>query len=178
MPENHLKPLVYDQNITGKSTKWPKSTSKRRNDAKKQQKRQKTSQKFTLKWPKPTFPCYTEAHLENQGGPLAALACELRSRGAPLVFSVGFGNILFLPARIRFTPNPPPQKTVYPYPTIPHPLDSGFTPTPTPTPYKTENRKIPTSYMTGVIHYPRPVHRKSPLLKHEGSLHPLGNRVN
>ena len=131
MPENHLKPLVYDQNITGKSTKWPKSTSKRRNDAKKQQKRQKTSQKFTLKWPKPTFPCYTEAHLENQGGPLAALACELRSRGAPLVFSVGFGNIFI----------PPPWKAARPYPDPPS--------------------------KAGVIPYPRPVHRKSPLLKHE-----------
>ena len=57
-PKNHVKLLVYDPNITGKSTKWPKSTSKHKSNAKTQQKRQKTTQNFTLKWPKPTFPFY------------------------------------------------------------------------------------------------------------------------
>ena len=41
MPKNILKSIVYDQNIAGKSTKWPNKTSKHQNNAKKQQKLQK-----------------------------------------------------------------------------------------------------------------------------------------
>ena len=79
-PKNHVKLLVYDPNITGKSTKWPKSTSKHKSNVKTQQKRQKTTQNFTLKWPKPTFPFYmalgtamrnhletTNTHLKSRG---------------------------------------------------------------------------------------------------------------
>ena len=86
MPKNHLISLVYDQHIIGKSTTWPKITSKRKNDAKNSKKLQKNCQKFHLKMAKtpqnrlhwePPFPCYTEAHLENQG------AYSLRSLTAP-----------------------------------------------------------------------------------------------
>ena len=53
MPKNHLISLVYDQHIIGKSTTWPKITSKRKNDAKNSKKLQKNCQNFTLKQPKP-----------------------------------------------------------------------------------------------------------------------------
>ena len=61
-------------------------------------KTQKMAQKFTFKRPKPpenrlhwepTFPCYTEAHLENQG------AYSLRSLTAPW-FS-RWASVTFLP---------------------------------------------------------------------------------
>ena len=76
MTENYQ---YVDENLT----QWPKNTSKHQKMQKKKQKTAKNDSKIYLKKAKPpqnrlhwelTFPCYTEAHLENQRGLLAALA--------------------------------------------------------------------------------------------------------
>ena len=103
MTKTPLTSLAYDQKVSENLTKWPKITSKRKNNAKKRPRMAKKGQKTAWTMPenrnlRPPFRCYTEAHLEIRGGTLPSVACSLRSRGAPLDFSVGFGNIFLLPS--------------------------------------------------------------------------------
>ena len=124
MAKNHPKSPKNDQKSTEIRQKWPKviwhhlymnkKSLKIWLNGQKSPQNVKIMQKNAKKWVKKAiktgqkcrilrhwvtpFRCYTEAHLENQGGPLPSVACSLRSRGAPLVFSVGFGNIFLLPS--------------------------------------------------------------------------------
>ena len=52
MTKTYLTLLTYDQKVSENLTKWPKITSKRKNNAKKRQKQQKMSQKRHEKGPK------------------------------------------------------------------------------------------------------------------------------
>ena len=52
MTKTYLTLLTYDQKVSENLTKWPKITSKRKNNAKKRQKQQKMSQKLHENRPK------------------------------------------------------------------------------------------------------------------------------